>query len=697
MDIVNSTTQQGYINKVNALEPEGWTCIGCGLELALELLDAPFDPPHGSLILLITDGRENRPPFVASVMQKLEKSLIEVSSFAIGRGADEKLEVLAAATKGQSFCFPDGQPFNGVNMGVAFVTASASEVEPQWPVTVLQIESNFSMGMQQNFTIDAGLGKNTIISIRLDGSTKRSLKVELTGPSGQKCAVCKGVLYGDTTRIALPGPVKTGTWMLHLKRNSTDDVQASVRVFSQLSDNTTETIITRARMINVFFREPYRSVVIVDVTKGKKVVLNASVTGKITDWLGETTTLRPRDNGQDPDVYADDGKYSIYYTKFTGSGRYILKAYVSGHNVNVSCRRACSASSNMPLIMKQNTTESPIGPCNVSDEYPKECCELSNSYPKKCFPSYNGTFEYEAQRPEEETINGTWYRVVDGGSFYVDHNITESMYPPLKPWKFQVCFARPGNNGTLLVEMSWNWAGAHLNSGKASSIDIRVSKTSASLEENFESQGKIDSTDLVKGTLEPGEAFELNEVTISLSRDWAEVTEKCTRWQVKFAARTTNSLNVTSELSDVADFDYFDEEKYTSEATVSVPTRTAAAEKSTSTGGNTAENDDVAFTSTIQDSDDDQKYTSKAPRKEPPRYTKADKGNGESTGGHSAEDSNDGTSTSAMPLVLALIVAAVGIASAGLWALKKIKDEREDVVEKKGSIELTATTSVSVQ
>ncbi|XP_054926015.2 calcium-activated chloride channel regulator 4-like [Dermacentor andersoni] len=367
MVTVNSTTRQGFINKVNALKPDNQTCIGCGLELALELLDAPFDPPHGSIILLITDGRENQKPYVASVMENLVKSVIEVSSFAIGREADEKLEVLAAATKGQSFCFPDGQPFNGVKMGVAFVTASASEMEPQWPVTVLQIESNFSMGMQQNFTIDAGLGKNTIISIRLEGSTKRSLKVELTDPSGQKCAVCKGVLYGDTTRIALPEPVKTGTWMLQLKRNSTDDVQASVRVFSQLSDNTTETIITRARMIKVLFRQPYRSVVIVDVTKGKKIVLNASVTAEITDWLGETTTLRPRDNGQDPDVYADDGKYSIYYTKFTGSGRYILKVYVSGHNVNASCRTACSASSNKPLITKQNT----IGEYDHSDVFMK--------------------------------------------------------------------------------------------------------------------------------------------------------------------------------------------------------------------------------------------------------------------------------------------------------------------------------------
>ncbi|XP_072140570.1 calcium-activated chloride channel regulator 4-like [Dermacentor andersoni] len=698
MDIVNSTTRQGFINKVNALKPGGGTCIGCGLELAQKLLTSPHDPPHGSIILLVTDGEENRTPYVASVMQNIVKSLIEVSSFAIGREADEKLEVLAAATKGQSFFFPDGQPFNGVNMGAAFVTASASEVEPQWPVTVLQIESNFSTGMKKNFTIHASFAKNTIISIRLAGSTKRSLKVELTDPSGQKCAVCKGVPYGDTTRIALPEPVKTGTWMLQLKRNSTDDVQASVRVLSQPSDNNTEPIRTSARMIDVLVGEPSRSVVIVDVTKGKKIVLNASVTAEITDWLGETTTLRPRDNGQDPDVYADDGKYSEYYTDFIGSGRYILEAYVSGHNVNVSCRTACSASSNMPLIAKQNTIESPIGPCNVSDEYPKECCELSNEYPKECFPSYNGTFEYEPQRQGEENINGTWYIVVDGGSFYVDHNITKSMYPPLKPWKFRVCCATPGNNGTLLVEMSWNWAGAHLNSGKASSIDIRVSKTSASLKENFESQEKIDSTHLVKGTLEPGEARTLNEVTISLSRDWAEVTEKYTRWQVKFAARTTNSLNVTSELSDVADLDYFDEEKYTSEPLASVPTRQTAAEEgtTTSTGGNTAENDDLAFTFTIEESDDDEKYTSKAPRKEPPSYAEAGKGN-ESTGGHRAEDSNDGTSTSAMPLVLALIVAAVVIISAGLWALKMIKDELEDVVQQEAAIELTTTTSVSVQ
>ncbi|XP_065292130.1 calcium-activated chloride channel regulator 4-like [Dermacentor albipictus] len=655
MTVVNSSTRRHFLKQVDDLSPDDTTCIGCGLELALKVLTAPSDPPHGSSILLITDGRENTAPYVASVMPNIVKSLIEVNSFAIGREADEKLEVLAAATKGQSFCFRDNQPFNGVNIGAAFVTASASEVEPQWPVTVLQVEKDFTREMKQNFIIHESFAKNTIISIRFDPSDRKQPKVELTDPSGQKCAVCKAVSYGDTVRIALPQPVKTGTWTLQLKSDLNEDMKSSVRVLSQISDNT-EPIRSRARMINVFVRYPSRSAVIVDVTKGEKIVLNASVIAKITDWRGGTTTLRLRDNGQDPDVYADDGKYSEYFVDFIGSGRYYLRAYVIGHNVNASCRTACSASSNKPLMMKQNTP----GPCKLPHKYPKECCELSSKYPKKCFPSYNGTFKHKPQRLGEEKINGTWEIVVDGGTLDVTHKLNKSVYPPLKPWNFRVCCATSGKNGSLLLQMSWNWAGAHLNSGKASSIDIRVSKTSASLKKNFESQEEIDSTHLVKGTLEPGEAHTLNKVTISLSRDWAEVTEEYTRWRVKFAARTMNSRNVTSELSDVADLDYFDRKKYTSE------------------------ND-------IEDSDE------KAPTKEPPRYTEADKGNEESTGGNNAEDSNDGTSTSVLPLVLALIVAVVVILAAAIWALRMIMDKREDVVQKEASFELTAATSVPLQ
>nr|XP_054923964.1 calcium-activated chloride channel regulator 1-like [Dermacentor andersoni] len=539
---------------------------------------------------------------------------------------------------------------------------------------VLQVKKNFTVRLNQDFTIDVGLAKNTMISIRLAGETDGALKVGVTDPSGRKCAACEIVPYGDTTRVTLPDPVKTGTWTLHLERNSSDEVGACVSVFSQPTNNNTEPIRSKARMTNTLVRNNSLAIVIVDVTKGKKIVVNATVTAEITDLDGATTTLRPRDDGQEPDVYADDGKYTDYYNNIKESGRYILKAYVSGDNVNVSCRTACSASSNMPLIMQNNTTGQ---------------CSPSHKYPKSCFPSYNGTFKYKRQRPGEQTVNGTWHRVADGGSFYLEaHNM--SLDPPLKPWKFKACCERLGKNGTLLLELSWNWAGAHLNFGKASSIDIRVSNDSESLKQHFESQEKIDSTNLVEGTLEPGEARTHNVVTMSLPPEWAELTEEYTRWNLKFAARTTNSLNVTSELSDIAELDYFNHHKHTSEAPV--PTRHTAPE-----GGNTAEYNDAVHKSMTEDSGDDEKSPSNAPRWEPTRDPEATKGGKESTDGHSDEDNDDGTtSASVTPLVLGLL-ATVVIVSAGIWALKRMEDQREAVIARNSATELTATTNLSVQ
>nr|XP_054923963.1 calcium-activated chloride channel regulator 1-like [Dermacentor andersoni] len=106
---------------------------------------------------------------------------------------------------------------------------------------------------------------------------------------------------------------------------------------------------------------------------------------------------------------------------------------------------------------------------------------------------------------------------------------------------------------------------------------------------------------------------------MSLPPEWAELTEEYTRWNLKFAARTTNSLNVTSELSDIAELDYFNHHKHTSEAPV--PTRHTAPE-----GGNTAEYNDAVHKSMTEDSGDDEKSPSNAPRWEPTRDPEATKG-----------------------------------------------------------------------
>ncbi|XP_049513841.1 calcium-activated chloride channel regulator 2-like [Dermacentor silvarum] len=133
--LVNSTTRQSFVATVNALKAKGGTCIGCALELAIQVLTKPNDPPYGSIVMLVTDGKENLKPYLTSMIPSLVNSLVEVSAFALGTAADPKLEELAAATNGRVFYFPDSQKFAAVHMEVALQTASTpGMVDAAWPI-----------------------------------------------------------------------------------------------------------------------------------------------------------------------------------------------------------------------------------------------------------------------------------------------------------------------------------------------------------------------------------------------------------------------------------------------------------------------------------------------------------------------------------------------------------------------------------
>ncbi|XP_049513315.1 uncharacterized protein LOC125940788 [Dermacentor silvarum] len=232
------------------------------------------------------------------------------------------------------------------------------------------------------------------------------------------------------------------------------------------------------------------------------------------------------------------------------------------------------------------------------------------------------------------------------------------MVPPVEMRDLKVSHAGQGENGSLLVNMTWTWPGKHMNHGNASSIDIRASKDFKSLEDDFESQVQIDSTSLVQGDLEPRPGGTTNVVTISLSREWAKETPNFTMWRVKFAARVNNSYGLMSGISNIAQLSYDDWSK------------TAAGYH-----GN--------------------KYTPKVPEGLPARPTTAGKSSPKSTQGNSADDENndDKSSASLIPWLLALLAAAVMVGSAALWILKRSKVGSDIGVGEKGVTEVAETTS----
>ncbi|XP_049513615.1 calcium-activated chloride channel regulator 2-like [Dermacentor silvarum] len=591
--------------------------------------------------MVVTDGKENMEPNLTSMIPSLVNSLVEVSAFALGTAADPKLEELAAATNGRVFYFPDSQKFAAVHMEVALQTASTpGMVDSAWPIMVLHDERNFTNEISIEFPIDIGLTKKATVLTRV--SAEKNIHTWLIDPHGKNCTSCRTVVISHVVHITIPDRAQPGIWTLRVKSANNDPMDINVRVMARPEDNT-EPIITAGQMTSMDPPQKSAFVVIVDVTKGKKIVLKARVVAYITDPHGRLTTLTLHDNGKGADVYPDDGKYSGYYTKFTGEGRYAVKARVNGKETRKSCCATCSGSAITPRRLLT---------------LPSGHCEPGSEYDVSCFPNSNGTFK-PAPPPPGEPI-GPFQREVDLGSVNVPYDLHEHMVPPMTVRDLYVSEARPGENGTLLANMTWTWPGKHMDHGTASSIDIRASKDFKGLDDHFESQVQIDSTSLVQGDLIPRPGGTTHVVTISLTREWAEERENFTMWIVKFALRVNNSYGLMSGLSNIAQLSYDDWLK---------------------TGAGYHGN----------------KYTSKVPEGLPARPTTAGKSSPKSTQDNSAEnDSDDGTSsTSLIPWLLALLVAAVVVGSAALWILKRSKGGSDTGVGDKGVTELAETSAPS--
>ncbi|KAH7974108.1 hypothetical protein HPB49_010148 [Dermacentor silvarum] len=606
----------------------------------MQVLTKPNDPPYGSIVMLVTDGMESVEPYLRSMIPSLVNSLVEVSTFALGTAADPKLEELAAATNGRVFYFPDSQNFAAVHMEVALQTASTpGMVDSAWPIMILHDERNFTNQTSLEFAIDIGLTKKaTVFLTRVHA--EQDIRIWLVDPDGQPCTSCRTAIISDLVNITIPDPAQPGIWTLRVNSTNNDTMDINVRVMAQPEDNT-EPIITNSQMTRKASTQKSDVVVIVAVTKGNKVVLNARVVAYITDPYGRLTTLTLLDNGKGADMFPDDGKYSQYYTKFAGNGRYVVKARVNGKETRVACCASCSGSAIMPRRLLT---------------LPPGHCGLTLDYDMSCFPTSNESFE-GVPPPQGEPI-GPFQREVDVGSFDVTDDLHEHMVPPVAVRDLTVSDAGPGKNGTLLANMTWTWPGKHMTHGTASSIDIRASKDFKSLDEHFESQVQIDSTSLVQGDLIPRPGGTTNVVTISLTRELAEERENFTMWRVKFALRVNNSYGLMSGISNIAQLAYDDWSK--------------------TEGGYHGK-----------------KYTPKVPEGLPARPTTAGKSSPKSTQDNSAEDeSDDGTSsTSLIPWLLALLVAAVVVGSAVLWILKRSKGGSDSLVGEKGVAELAETTS----
>ncbi|XP_035665433.1 calcium-activated chloride channel regulator 1-like [Branchiostoma floridae] len=452
----------------------GGTCIGCGLRKGIEALETT-GPPHGSVILLLTDGGDSR-PYVSEVLPDLLTKEIIVDTVAISQNADDRLESLAEGTGGLSFFSGNG---DSIALDNAF-TATFEENAESKGVNLLSEEQTIS-GRQtyaNHLYVDNSVGENTTFSFSwLDGSRPTVMMVTPLG-----LVITEGhSMYdvtSDTITIAIPATATPGKWTYNITNNGPGNQDITIIATSNpVNNNEPITVTAQVSTVSLDYSSsrPTALKMFASVRKGYLPVLGAAVKVLIKKPDGQVEEITLLDNGAGADVTKNDGIYSRYFYNFTADGRY---------GVSV---RADNTQGRAEYIVINNTRGTGALPMDPGTAY------------------VNGS---NVQREPLEQFQ----RMTTGGVFEVrgvpSGGANTDMLPPSRVDDLKVVEVSYGNS---TVTLSWTAQGDDFDQGgPARYVEIRYGRHFEQLLDNFTSSASVNHSQVLQGSLtsppEPGSA-----------------------------------------------------------------------------------------------------------------------------------------------------------------------------------------------
>ncbi|XP_063885681.1 calcium-activated chloride channel regulator 1-like [Scylla paramamosain] len=489
---VSSATRQSL---ADAVTPDliGSTCIGCGLNAALQELKGQ----NNKVILLITDGQENEKPFIDDVMGDVVESGSRVVTISYGKYAEDTLEELAQNTGGKAYIVPDdddGSFLNDAFQGSLTYQPGQSIINTD--IKICEWDGTMQGGstISETFLVDATVGRN--LEFRLDTKDYVAGDPFLTSPSGKNYTNVEFTSEINLWIIKLDTEAEVGewTWTKPLSGKSTN---MKVTVTAQARDPMRLPIITESWMnTGTDFVDASQQQVIVyaRVTQGDKPVVGAKVRAYVTtpSTTAEAVELNLLDNGQNADVQAGDGIYSRYFTQFVSKGRYAVKAQVWDegssfiNNGFITSRRILDT----PLTFSLFTG---LRDQLVANEY---CCGSVVPF-----------------NPETAVPTGNFTRTAAAGSFNVLKipPIGGDSFPPSQVRDLAIMV-----NDSSHITLTWTAPGDDFDSGIVKGYEIWMSDNISALNDNVTENTAICILDLPHSTntpevlKEPGEEIVLS-------------------------------------------------------------------------------------------------------------------------------------------------------------------------------------------
>ena len=337
MAAVDDAAREGMVKAVDDINFIGQTCIGCGIDRALNW-PGTLKGSDGGVMILITDGEQNCETStgcltIQDMTQEVLARKTRVVTIAFGLDADPALEELALKSGGKSYFIDDYSGAGTINDAfTGSLTYQPEEVLGNTNIVVHQKDyRNVNSGstIAGYFDIDVSIGRDV------------SFQVEVTKPKGADCAAPVDILLispnddhtfeinnetftcsSDNFKIfqhKISGLAEEGRWV-YLVISEEDLDSLSVKVESKSRDASTDPVMTRCWLSTggqeIDTTTNVKLAVLAEVSQGSRAVVGAKVRAEVERPANSDGEPQPpielelMDNGGGADRIKNDGTYS---------------------------------------------------------------------------------------------------------------------------------------------------------------------------------------------------------------------------------------------------------------------------------------------------------------------------------------------------------------------------------------------------
>lgn len=320
---INSQSDRDALKKALPTSASGSTCIGCGIDEAVKILEEKFGDAENAVLVLVSDGENNRGNINSSLKEAVKKKVI-INTIAVTQQADILLADIAQETGGKQYTYLGTGTISFIDAFSETIKGDPTSIKGQHLMLLSEKMKMPPNPLKFNFTIEEELGSNTSVNVIAD--LHQIINIQVIGPENFVQSLSTNGTYAALT---IPGVAKAGQYEVRVSmQDNPSTIQYNVK--STPTSNDVVKITTWLSDPKIDFSLGELPVIYINVQKGYSPVINANVSARVESGSNLCKVILA-DDGKDPDVSLHDGVYSGYLMpNCLSSGRVNIKGYVWG-------------------------------------------------------------------------------------------------------------------------------------------------------------------------------------------------------------------------------------------------------------------------------------------------------------------------------------------------------------------------------